>query len=528
MPEKKSTSRWFPWLLFGILFLISFGFQIHSGAWRSDFGGHADEGAHVVTSLMVRDYLGGGFLETWHPMRYAEAYYDKFPKVALGHYPPGFYLVASAGLMPFRSGYALLVIMNGLAAGVGLLVWWFARRFSLPTSVSALIALLYVLLPQTRTYTAIVMADLLLVLLSLLAARSFLRFLESGRAGDSLWFGCWAAGAILTKGSAVGLALLPPFAIVLAGDWRVIRSGRLWLAPVPVILLALPWMLLTMGITREGMQDTSFLEWFREALPYYGMALWKEAGWITLVGLVLAGGLVLFRWAVRREPPDRTEAVLWGAVACAGFVPLCVPAGLDSRYLMPLVPAVLLLVPVRARLVFRRWPLVAFVVPVLFTLGVFFETARPVRKYYTGAASAIEEVIRDSKNSKPGKKPIRVLVVSNAGGEGALVAAAALDASREMALVRGSKFLATSDWMGRGYAEAFATPPALIEGLRRGGIDYLVVDPPPDEAPSHWRNAAEWFANEALPGIENVGEVPSWRREVQSVFRIYRIAPVAP
>ena len=132
---------------------------MQSGAWRSDFGGHADEPAHVVTSLMVRDYLAGGFLETWHPMRYAEAYYERFPKVALGHYPPGFYLVASAGLIPFRSGSTLLVLMNCLSAGAGLLVWWFGRRLLAHDGPAIAIAVLYVLLPQTRTDTAIIMAS---------------------------------------------------------------------------------------------------------------------------------------------------------------------------------------------------------------------------------------------------------------------------------------------------------------------------------------------------------------------------------
>jgi hypothetical protein len=309
------------WLLFAALFFVSLSFQSHSGAWQSDFGGHADEGAHVVTSLMVRDYLAGGFLETPHPMRYAQAYYARFPKVALGHYPPGFYLAASVILLPFRSGAAFLLLMNALAAGAALLVGGFAGRMGLGRIASVAMAFAYLLLPQTRTYTTIIMADLLLVLLALLAARSFARFVRSGTARDSLLFGLWAALAILTKGSAIGLALLPPLALVIGGRADLLRSPRLWLAPIPVLLLALPWICLTVGITAEGMEEEGRLAWIGKAVPFYGRAILDEAGWAGGALLVLAvlGGII--KATRNRRGLDAEESVLWALLIGAGLVP---------------------------------------------------------------------------------------------------------------------------------------------------------------------------------------------------------------
>ena len=497
---------------------------MQSGAWRSDFGGHADEPAHVVTSLMVRDYLAGGFLETWHPMRYAEAYYERFPKVALGHYPPGFYLVASAGLIPLRSGSTLLVLMNFLSAGAGLLLWWFGRRLFAHDGPAIAIACLYVLLPQTRTYTAIVMADLLLVILGLLAARSFLLFLRSESARDSLFFGIWAAGAILTKGSGVGLALFPLFALLLSGKWRLFLSPRLWLAPIPVLVLALPWMYLTMGITGEGMQESRIFDWFKAALPFYGKAAVSELGWSGLGALGVAAGLGGFRIVSKRLPLPDAEAVLWALLASGVLLPLLVPAGLDNRYLMPVIPAVLLLgaAPIR-RLAGQKSAAVGALFITLFAMIVIGETFRPVQKLYTGATSAVNGILEQSGQGRPGNVPLRLLVVSNPTGEGALIAAAALTAPHSLSVARGTKMLSSSDWVGRDYRTRFETPQELMEILGKARVDYLVIDPPPAALPAtHWETVSGWLEEGQL-SLPLVRSVPSWRRQLESRFSIYRV-----
>lgn len=519
------------WLLFAALFFVSLSFQSHSGAWQSDFGGHADEGAHVVTSLMVRDYLAGGFLETPHPMRYAQGYYARFPKVALGHYPPGFYLAASVILLPFRSGAGFLLLMNALAAGAALLVGGFAGRMGLGRIASVAMAFAYLLLPQTRTYTAIIMADLLLVLLALLAARSFARFVRSGTARDSLLFGLWAALAILTKGSAIGLALLPPLALVIGGRADLLRSPRLWLAPIPVLLLALPWICLTVGITAEGMEEEGRLAWVGKAVPFYGRAILDEAGWAGGALLVLAvlGGII--KATRNRRGLDAEESVLWALLIGAGLVPFLVPAGLDSRYLMPLLPPLLLLganalhtlVPdLSGAGALRLRPFVA-VIPALVILA---ETSRPVRKYYTGASAAVARIREEADRGEGPHRtgPVRILAVSDATGEGALVAAAALQDPGRFRCERGSKFLAKSDWLGRDYAAAFRTPEELRRKLRDGAVDFLVLEPPTPRAPWHWQALDGWLRDGTLPAVTMVAGIPSWRREVESRFLVYRMA----
>ncbi|RYD35713.1 MAG: phospholipid carrier-dependent glycosyltransferase, partial [Verrucomicrobiaceae bacterium] len=219
--------------IFCLLLALTLMLQIRSGAYQSDFGGHADEAAHVVTGLMVRDYLAGPLWSGIHPMRYAEEYYNRFPKVAIGHYPPAFYLVEGVWLLPSRTKTALLLLPAFLTAFTGWIVFMAGRRL-MSFSAALAAAVLFTLMHLVQSYTAIVMSDMLLVIWCLLATLAFARFLSTGSAKWSLAFGTLAAAAILTKGSGLLLALVPPAAILLTGRWKTALAPKLWLAPLPV------------------------------------------------------------------------------------------------------------------------------------------------------------------------------------------------------------------------------------------------------------------------------------------------------
>ena len=60
-------------ILFLCLLVVNVFLQVANNSYVSDFGAHPDEGAHVVTSLMVRDYLAGGFLDSSSPVASAKS-----------------------------------------------------------------------------------------------------------------------------------------------------------------------------------------------------------------------------------------------------------------------------------------------------------------------------------------------------------------------------------------------------------------------------------------------------------------------
>jgi hypothetical protein len=257
---RGAESRWIPVGIFCLLLVLTLTLQIRSGAYQSDFGGHPDEAAHVVTGLMVRDYLTGPLWSGVHPMRFAEDYYARFPKVAIGHYPPGYYLVEGLWLVPSRTKTAVLLLPAALTAFTAWIIFMAGRRMMRFTAALSA-SVLFISMHLVRSYTAIVMSDMLLVVFCLLAVLGFARFLSTGRAIWSLSFGALAAGAILTKGSGLLLALVPPVALLLTGRLKAVLAPKLWLAPLPVLLLAVPWLLATSHITAEGMSADPLSEY---------------------------------------------------------------------------------------------------------------------------------------------------------------------------------------------------------------------------------------------------------------------------
>ena len=132
-------------------------------------------------------------------------------------------------------------------------------------------------------------------------------------------------------------------------------------------------------------------------------------------------------------------------------------------------------------------------------------------------------ILEDSGQGLPGNSPLRVLVVSNPAGEGAIIAAAALTSPDSFSIERGTKILSTSDWMGRGYRSAFETPQELRGILAEARVDCLVIDPPSVDLPAtHWETVSGWLEEGQLP-CRLIGSVASWRRQLKSRFSIYRV-----
>jgi hypothetical protein len=73
----------------------------------------ADEPAHVVSSLLVHDYLTQGLGQ--NPLNFARSYYAHFPKVAIGRWPPLFHGTEALWMLVFgRSKRAMLAWLTVL------------------------------------------------------------------------------------------------------------------------------------------------------------------------------------------------------------------------------------------------------------------------------------------------------------------------------------------------------------------------------------------------------------------------------
>jgi hypothetical protein len=440
--------------------LLAWGGQWALGAHRADLSAHPDEAAHFVTGLMVRDYIArvaGGDFDS--PVAYARRYYEALPRVALGHYPPGFYLLEAVWLLPDPHISAALLLQAALAAALSAFVFRAARPAAgVPVAFGAALALQA--LPWLRQLNLLVMSDLLVCLLALAAGGAWQRFLTRPSGRMAGLFGLLAAAAILTKGTALFLALVPVLTLIAGRRWDLLRRPALYLAPVPVVLLAAPWMIATYGITQEGMSDAGFLDYLSGAIPEY-----FKAGWQVLVPVLAGTAVCLF------PGPSASQGRFWALFGLSNVLfTLAVPSGIDARYLLPAavgwtISAALGL----ARLAgaHGRGPrLAALALPVATLACWLLVPVSP--KLPAGFASAAKIV---------GTKPGTALIISDARGEGAFIAEIAQRERRpDRKVLRSSKEMAASDWLGRGYEAHVQTSDQLDALLRERRVEWVVVD----------------------------------------------------
>lgn len=528
--DMPKPSRLLPAATAGLLaLLLALSLQAWHGFYTSDLGADPDEPAHAVTSLMVRDYLATAVGQ--NPLRFAEDYYARYPKVALGHYPPFYYLVAGVWLLPFRS-WAALGVLQALQVGLLTATTAALMRNRLPMMAAALLAIGWSLQPYLQKLSLMIMSDLQVALLCLWSALAWQRFMHTRQLRWSLTFGFLAAAAILTKGSAWSLALLPGLCVLLTGDWKLLANSRTWAAVVPVALFALPWQLWSSRITQRGMTGMTPMQHLQEAVPFYAETLPRVLG-LPLAALLLGALAVRIMGMMKGRWMDSLNAVLWSLLLATLAVVLLIPAGFTSRYLMPLLfPALAL--GVFEGLAFTHWlsgrfkvsaAALQFVGLLAMIILTFAGQPAAFEKHVTGFDQAFQSVAAQSAEDLD----LRLLAISDARGEGSLVAAAAFDSpltARKVSMLRGSKELSDQDWMGRGFKLRVQSPDEVLQLLKQRQVDWVLLDTAlTEDPPASVRALVDQALNQATSGWSLRLESPVCKsREISGQLRLYQRA----
>jgi 4-amino-4-deoxy-L-arabinose transferase-like glycosyltransferase len=478
-------------LVFAVFTSFAIGLQAWSGAFEADLAGDPDEAAHAVTALMVRDYLAEGLGQS--PLGFANLYYESFPKVALGHYPPVYYGLASLPLLAWTSPTALLVLQAALF-GILMALIWATTKDRLTYAGAATACVITAISPISQDLCIWVMSDLLLMVLCTTSILVWLSYLNSPSLGRSLLFGALAGLAMLTKGSALFLALLPPVSIALLGMWQELKTWRWWAAAAPVLLLAGPWFFLSLRITSEGMSHLGFSEFLPAALQYYGRELPAATGWPVL--LAVAALVVLKALsASRRQPLSAIEAVAIAWALGGAAIVLLVPAGMSARYLFPILPPLAILAVRGVRMLTSRRPGLQLPALAALAVGCAAQFGTPDLKAESGFGIAVTKMMEAREGATQG----RWLVSSDPRGEGAVIAAAAFAlpsrAPSPLTVLRTSKELTNTDWMGRAYQAGFEGTKELAAHLRDRGIDLVFFD---ESLPSKWQKAHHQLLGQTL------------------------------
>src|SRR5215831_1841647 len=210
--KRRAKGIWLPLAAFGLCLALFLVLAWRSGVFGAELTGETDEAAHYVTGLLVHDYVTSGF--SVRPMAFATNFYLHYPKVALGHWPPMFYVVQAAWMFVFGdSPSAVILLIITMTATLAFLIY---RTVHLEYG-SALAGLgaaaLFLCLPVVQMYGRMIMADMPVALFGFGAMLAWADFLSTGRRRTALLFAGLTVMAILTKGNGYAVIFIPPLSI---------------------------------------------------------------------------------------------------------------------------------------------------------------------------------------------------------------------------------------------------------------------------------------------------------------------------
>ncbi len=499
----------------GILLIASI-VQWSVGALESGFGGFEDEPAHLVTGLMVRDWLANalGIAESagpsWtEPRAFAENFYTHYPKVAIGQWPPVFHaLLGLWMLVAGTSKLAIISLLTLLTSATAYLVFGAVRNMH-GLAAGAVAAAIFLTVPIVQLCGAAAMTEIPLALFSLLAVFAFGRYLEFGHAR---WIYCFAAASILTvltKGTGLALALVPLLCLPLSGRWGILKKPSLWLAGALVAMVTAPWYLVTVSMTQDS--------WGGGTTPSFAYARFAASEYFPwLLGLLGPVGALLVPVGIAVGVRDFRLGLKGGGrwLAFGAWAPALmilhhvIPSSVEERHLAVLAPAWVALAALgaggvarwflrrstkersHAEAVFREQQWAALAIAGMGLFAVIWQGAPP-KKDFRGWDRAGQELVLGGHGplgsdltanaGGPGDavdRPARLLVASDPVGEGLFVAGAALaDRARSQHYVlRASKVLCFAGWSGRTYDQRFPTPLGVESWLTERGVDLIVID----------------------------------------------------
>jgi hypothetical protein len=501
-------------LCFCLFLAVGLILQSLAHAYGNDFGGNADEPAHFVTAMLVRDWLFSSELR--HPLAFAKTYYLHYPKLGIGQWPPLFYMAGAGWFLPFGASRASALAFQVAIAALTASVIYLVGSQLLSRAAGMLAALLFLASPLVQETTGRMMTEHLATLLALLSVLGFARFARTGRIRDGLLFGILGAGAILTRGSSWALALVPAIVILLTWRYGLLRRAGLWLAAVPVLIACVPWYALTAGMTRGtwgGSPDGT--PYWITASGDFSKALLFGLGPVVLL-LAVAG-----IWAKLVQPfRMRQVSPVWAALfafAAATWVLLCaVPTGSPSRFMVSLVPVIVLFAAAGVQFLACRFLPAARGAPALYLAVAMVFMVRVFQVPDDLKFSGFRQIVA-ALASVPMQARRVVLIASDSKGEGAMVAAIAMAEPRPYTYaLRGSKILVEEDWLQRSSTERTGGVAEMAALLARIPVDVVVIDaslPQANRRPYHDKLAeavtqagAAW---RALPpfSVERAGRV---------------------
>jgi GT2 family glycosyltransferase len=432
--------------------------QISGRAFQSEFASYPDEAAHFVTGLMIHDYL---ITFPRDPIAWAGQYYLHYPKVAIGHWPPGYHALEAFWWLIFGpSRFTAMLLQWTIGVAAMSMLYRLVRPFlALPVTI-AIVALM-IATPVFQDSLEQTMADLLCLLCAVLVMHGTVRLVhrQDGTAFFLIVLGLLAAA--MTKGTAAFLVPAPAIALLASG--RPIRIPIHWLLiGGALVLAAASWYFAVGGVAAWGGIST--------VVPWPGRLIGHLAGW---------GFLAVAALGLGRSSLALAAGAMIASMLAVSFV---VRAAGEERHWIIVLPAMLVL----AGLGFARFRS-PWIKSLLLAAGLALFPYSWQRQPHTGFSALLARL----------KRPSRMLVSSAGIGEGPWVAVTSLGERRPGSFVtRATKVLVEEGWNGEGYHLLTPSCDSILRRLDELALDIVILDTPPvQQPPPHHQLLREAMAN---------------------------------
>jgi hypothetical protein len=451
-------------IVFGVFFLLVWATQHRAGAPSAAFGAFPDEPAHFVGGLMFHDYLSNS---SWKdPIGYVRDYHLRLPFFALGVWPPLFYAIEGAWMEVFgERRESIMWLVAVIAAALATALYRvLEKQFDVGTALAG--GAMFLLVPVVQWSECVVMADLICSLFAVFAIIFFARFMDSLRWYDSALFGLFAGLALLTKNSTYFLVLVPVIAIPAARRWDLLRSRALWIAPMVVTCLYLPWLVVSRPFLLLGIHGLE-LPGFWGIQRDYSVTLWRQTSFLLPLAAIGAGYLIISKRPIR--PIAMCMLAVIPAVSI-GIFAAKVPV--QDRLLIVSYGAVIFLACECLAALLRSWKRKAVVLACLLTFGVLSwgQFRRPPVNHLRDAVAFLQ--------ARDGNHPGALVVPSS--GEGPWIAELAQsEAKRPLRIIlRPTKVFGDENWNGTNWHPFYTSATKLQVFFDRVPVKYCILAPP--------------------------------------------------
>lgn len=358
-----------------------------------------DSSRHAMNGIFVRDFLlEGGLL---HPIEFAQAYYQKYPAINIGFYPPFLYVSAAPFLAIFGATHAVSQAVISLYALCACVFIYLICRRQLDSVTSLAVTLCIAALPTMLLWSRQVQPDIPAIALLLATAYGLLRHLESGRSGWLFFMAVCMGLAVLTRSQAIYAAPACVFFVFFSKYPQRPAFGRRLLALGTGAVIALPAVLMAVYFSRVNqslaleMPDKPKL-WSLENWLWYAKVLPEQMGWavvaLVVVGLIAA---VLTSKKSGMTPPMRVVAAFLGC----SWVFFSVVSNKEPRFNLPSLPFLFMLAALGSYRLSARWTAGVSVLLALFLVaGAVQGPPVPVVAGFKEAVLAAQAVTPQERN----------------------------------------------------------------------------------------------------------------------------------